>query len=178
MYIRYAIVKDRNVKFPERAHCTDAGIDFYVPEIDAKFINDFFNSKATVEANNLGVRIEEGVIIVEPGHNACIPSGIKVEIMPGKAGIFHNKSGVASKKDAVIGADTVDAYYEGEVHIDIHNIGTKPLEIKAGDKLAQMVIIPVDSAIPILCDEEDLYMDFRIEKYRGDGGFGSTNKKS
>jgi dUTP pyrophosphatase len=174
MYIRFTDV--RNVKCIERGHPTDAGLDFFMPEIDDDFVKDF----EALEANNKGAVIEEArdAIAIHPGANACIPSGIKVEIPYGHMGLFLNKSGVASKKDLIIGAQVIDTFYSGEVHIDLHNVGTDTVGIKPGEKLAQMVIVPAVAAQPILCpDEDELYIDMKSEKYREEGGFGSTDKK-
>lgn len=147
MYLRYAKVRD--VEHPERGHYTDAGIDFYVP-------NDF------------------EPITLQPGENIVIPSGIKVEIPIGYMGLFLNKSGVASKKSLVTGAQVIDPYYSGEVHLDMHNIGNNSVEIRPGDKITQMALVPVSHAQLTLCDENDLYYDFYSEEHRNEKGFGST----
>lgn len=147
MYLRYAKVRD--VKWPERGHFTDAGIDFYIPE-------DFPH------------------LILKPGDNVAIPSGIKVEIPIGYMGLFLNKSGVASKKSIVMGAQVIDPYYSGEVHLDLHNIGNEEVELRSGDKITQMVMVPIAHCQLTLCDEEDLYYDFKSEEHRNEKGFGST----
>lgn len=149
MYLRYAKVRD--VEYPERGHYSDAGIDFYVP-------NDF------------------GGAVLAPGDSVLIPSGIKVEIPIGYMGLFLNKSGVASKKSIVMGAQVIDPYYSGEVHLDLHNVGHEDVEIRPGDKITQMVLVPIAHCQLTLCDEEDLYYDFMSEEQRGERGFGSTDK--
>lgn len=147
MYLRYATVRD--VKPPTRGHFTDAGIDFYIP-------NDF------------------GPIVLNPGNNVTIPSGIKVEIPIGYMGLFLNKSGVASKKSLVMGAQVIDPYYSGEVHLDLHNIGDEAVELRPGDKITQMVLVPIAHCQLTESDEDDLYHDFQTEEYRNAKGFGST----
>jgi len=172
MFIQFTDV--RNVKHPERGHPTDAGIDFFCPKIDDKFIEDFRKIKA-----NSGVSIygTDGIYI-PPGVNAVIPSGIKVEIPYGHMGLLLNKSGVATKMKLIIGAQVIDTFYSGEVHIDLHNVGERDVIIKPDMKLVQMVIVPAIAAQPILClDEEDLYKEMKMENYRNEDGFGSTNKK-
>lgn len=150
MYLRYAIVRD--VKYPERGFWSDAGIDFFVP-------NDFAG------------------VVLAPGDSILIPSGVKVEIPPGYMGLFLNKSGVAAKKSLVMGAQVIDPYYSGEVHLDLHNVGHEEVEIQPGDKITQMVLVPIAHAQLVLCDEEDLYYDYMSGELRGEDGFGSTDKK-
>jgi len=143
--------KMRDVKSPTRAHSTDAGIDFYIP-------NDF------------------PALTLEQGESALIPSGIKVEIPFGYAGIFMNKSGVASKKGLLVGAQVIDTYYDGEVHINIHNVRNFKTTISPGDKIIQLIIFPIVPCAITEVDEKDLYSNFKTE-YRGINGFGSSDKK-
>lgn len=140
--------KCRDVKSPTRANPTDAGIDFYAP-------ND----------------IEDGSIWV--GENFCIASGIKVEIPKGWMGLFLNKSSIASKQNLLIGAQVIDTGYAGEVHIDLHNVGDVQTSIKPGQKIAQMILIPISLASIIEVPETELN---HIGE-RGTGGFGSTGDK-
>lgn len=147
MYLRYAVTRD--VKSPERGHYPDAGIDFYVP-------NDFQER------------------MLRPGDSVTIPSGIKVEIPIGYMGLFLNKSGVASKKSLVMGAQVIDPYYSGEVHLDLHNIGHGNIDIRPGDKITQMVLVPISHCQLTETDEDDLYADYTTKELRNGKGFGST----
>lgn len=148
MYLRYSRVRD--VEVPKRPYSTDAGIDFYVP-------NDF----------------EEVTLL--PGESVNIPSGIKVEIPIGYMGLFLNKSGIATKYNLIVGAQCIDTFYTGEVHINLHNIGDADVKIKPGMKIIQMVIIPV-----ICCGLQEvspfsLNEDFSKINLRNEKGFGSTS---
>ncbi len=169
MLLKYATI--RNVKMPSRGHATDAGIDFMCPKMDEQFIKDFTSK----EANAHVVFTDKGMAI-PPGCNAVIPSGVKVEIPYGYMGLFLNKSGVASKSDMLIGAQVIDTFYSGEVHVDLHNVGNDPFSVVEGMKLAQMVMVPILSCDLTLCDEEDLYDWMKPDAIRGEGGFGSTGK--
>jgi dUTP pyrophosphatase len=150
MYLRYATTRD--VKDPQRGHWPDAGIDFFIP-------NDF------------------DAMTLAPGENVLIPSGVKVEIPPGYMGLFLNKSGVASKKELLIGAQVIDPYYAGEVHIDLHNVGKNRVELRPGDKIVQMILVPISHCQLTLSDETDLYSDYVTDEFRGKNGFGSTDRK-
>lgn len=171
MYIGY--VTTREVKSPERGHPTDAGLDFFCPKIDEEFKSDFDKILA-----NDGVMIRDnGKIVIQPGQNVVIPSGIKIEIPYGHMGLFLNKSGVATKMNVLVGAQVIDTFYSGEVHIDLHNVnGSKVIIIEEGMKLIQMIIVPVVTPEPTYIGEEDLYVNMRPEKYREESGFGSTDK--
>jgi dUTP pyrophosphatase len=153
MNIKFA--KVREVESPKRGHPTDAGIDFFIPR-------DFNN----------GIPYT-----INSGKSILIPSGIKIEIPYGFMGLFLNKSGIASKKKLLIGAQVIDTFYSGEVHINLHNVSDEDITIKSDDKIVQLVIVPVVCATPEECKEEDLYKDMLMNDIRGEGGFGSTNKK-
>jgi len=72
-----------------------------------------------------------------------------------------------------------NCFYSGEVHIDVHNVGPINVYVEPGDKIAQMILTPALPCQPILCpDESDLYEDFKLENYRNEKGFGSSDKKA
>lgn len=164
--------KVRKVKSPNRAHPSDAGIDFYVPEdISAKEFNEkcsVTNDKVEFTATSDG-KVKE--IILRPGQSVLIPSGIKVKVPDGYALIYTNKSGVASKKHLMVGANTVDIGYEGECHLNLHNVGTQIQTINAGDKIVQGIMFKLGFHEPKEVVEDQLYDSAST---RGAGGFGST----
>ena len=141
--------KIREVKTPTRANSTDAGIDFFVPE----------------DQNN---------IKIFPGDSCLIPSGIKVNVPKGFALVAFNKSGIAVKKQLYAGACVVDCGYQGEVHINLTNVGKEEQYIKPGDKIIQFVLLPLGDPNLFELEEDELY---ETESSRGDGGFGSTGTK-
>ena len=178
MLLKYATI--RNVRDPERGHPTDAGIDFFMPVIDDDFKNYFsglsanFNY-ASQEEQVKFIKIGSGEgLQIPPGSNALIPSGIKVEIPYGYAGIFLNKSGISSKQDLLIGGQVIDTFYSGEVHIDLHNVGVEIKVLETRQKVAQMILIPYLACDLTLVGEEQLYDWMQQEEYRGEGGHGST----
>lgn len=148
--LRFARVRD--VKAPQRAHETDAGIDFFVPD-------------------DWRPGIAECSKIISPGESALIPSGVHVDVPRGWALIFFNKSGVASKKQLDVLACVVDCGYHGEVHLNVVNNGSTPQTITAGDKLLQGVLLPVGQHATV---EETLDNLYKEATARGAGGFGST----
>ena len=138
--------KVRDVKSPSRGTDQSAGLDFFVP-------ND----------------VEEFTIL--PGCSVNIPSGIKVMFPYGHAGIYFNKSGVGSK-GLLVGACVVDSDYRGEVHLNIHNVSTKEVSFKPGQKLVQMLVMPISMVAPLEIDNSNY--DSYAPTERGEGGFGST----
>lgn len=146
------ITKVREVKTPVRGTPGSAGIDFFVPD-------DF-----------------PGTHFLIPGQAVNIPSGIHVRLPQGTALIAMNKSGMAVKKDLQVGASVIDEDYQGEVHLHVRNIGTDMQEINPGDKLVQMLLVPIIyNDVQIVDSLEDLYKGETTE--RGTGGFGSTGTK-
>jgi len=143
------IAKVCSVKTPERGTENSAGIDFFVPDSAEK-------------------------IVLTPNEDAIIPSGIHVQVPKGHMLVAMNKSGVATKKKLIVGAQVVDEDYQGEIHIHVINTGKSTTEITRGAKLVQFILIPVNYAMPELVGIGDLY---KSETGRGKGGFGSTGEK-
>ena len=160
------VARIRDVKLPERGTSKSAGIDFFVP-------NTFIETT------------------VEPGRDLLIPSGIRADVPAGYMLMAAEKSGVVTSKDAmilngrtpkpdsyntvvVLGAKIVDEDYQGEIHIHIINVGTEPVVIKPGKKLAQFILVPVSYDGIEEVAESDLFAE---ASERGEGGFGSTNKE-
>ena len=141
--------KIKDVKTPTRANSTDAGIDFFIPNTDQP-------------------------ICLSPGHSCFIPSGIKVNVPEGYALIAFNKSGIAVKKSLHVGACVVDHGYQGEVHINLTNVGTENITLEPGDKIVQFVLLPLGEPTVQEVQEAELYSEV---SNRGDGGFGSTGDK-
>ena len=85
-----------------------------------------------------------------------------------------NKSGIASKRQLITGACVVDAGYDGEIFVNLQNIGPRPQVIEPGQKIAQAVLLPI-----VLPDfeviEEDLV--YGTKTSRGPGALGSTGDK-
>ena len=114
--------------------------------------------------------------IVRPNESILIHGGIKVKIPTGYALIFFNKSGVAAKRSLVLGSCVVDQDYQGELIYNLHNIGTDPQRLYAGDKIVQGILLPVSHAsVHEVSSEEELYGGVTTE--RGGGGFGSSGDK-
>jgi dUTP pyrophosphatase len=109
---------------------------------------------------------------LEPAERAAIPTGIAVSIPKGHAGFVHARSGRALKEGlALVNAPgLIDSGYRGEIKVIVVNLDARsPIDIKRGDKIAQLVIQPVATVAPVIVDE-------LRPSDRGEGGFGSTGR--
>lgn len=124
---------------PTRGHSGDAGLDLYASE-DA-----FIPADGTM----------------------AVPTGIAIQIPTGFVGDVRPRSGKTLYSKLRVQYGTVDAPYRGEIKVICDNIGKDGLYIKRGEKIAQIVILPVPEFTPF-------EFDFLGETTRGEGGFGST----
>ena len=116
-------------------------------------------------------------IQIQPGESLVLGTGLKFGVPHGYMIQIMNRSGNAAKKQLMVGACVVDSGYNGEVFVNLHNIGPKPQTIEAGMKIAQAVVIP---ALPVRFLEtrnDNLYDWWPITiSGRGDGALGSTGE--
>ena len=140
-------------KEPSRANPSDAGLDvYYCP-------NDPSVSSASIK----------------PGGSMLLPTGLSFGVPHGYMLQVCNRSSMGAKRSLVVGAHIVDSGYEGEVFIDLHNIGTEVQYVASGDKIAQLVLVPVVHFRPVQLQGTGLYRDDITISNRGAGALGSTN---
>lgn len=132
-------------KLPHRAHSTDAGADIFYCPTDNK------------------------VKLLHPGESSMIPTGVRTEIPTGYMLEVKNKSGIASKRQLIVGACVIDSGYDGEIFVNLHNIGLGTQVVNPGEKVAQVVLVPVKT-----CTFAEAKGKINDSSSRGDGGFGST----
>jgi dUTP pyrophosphatase len=127
---------------PTRAHDNDAGLDLYAAE------------KARIV----------------PGARVSIGTGLSVAIPDGLAGLVLPRSGLALKHGVTLvnSPGLIDPGYRGEVRVVLLNTDkTTDFQVKLGDRIAQLLLVPIAVASPMEADELD-------ESARGAAGFGST----
>jgi len=163
--------KVRNVKSPTRGTERSAGIDFYVPEFDERFVSDLKSKNGPIIFEYDGEKPIPDIALY-PRKRILIPSGIHVKIHHKFALIGHNKSGVASKKGLDILANVVDEDYQGEIHLNVVNTGDDIVYIIPNEKLVQFILTPVLYAK--LQEVDTLEGLYPQQTERGAGGFGST----
>jgi len=161
MILRYAKAHTYVIS-PSRKNPSDAGIDvFFCPDVEP--------NKMDPKKNMLS-----GSIVVHPGKNSKLRTGLKFEIPHGYMLEVKNRSSMSSKKDLIVGGGVLDAGYAGEVSVILHNVSNSPQLIEPGDKIAQLVLIPVVHFDAAICDEGELYNREITISNRGTDGFGSS----
>lgn len=125
---------------PTRAHHDDAGLDLY--------------------------SVED--VALAPGQGSLVKTGIAVAVPQGHAGLIADRSSLARRGLKTAGG-VIDAGYRGELGILLWNISGEPQKLKKGERLAQLLIVPV--ATPAVVETAEL-----DETKRGANGFGSTGK--
>ena len=135
------VLDDEKAKLPTYAHDSDAGADVY--SVDT--------------------------ITVEPGKTVLVSTGIRTEIPLGYEIQLRPRSGMSAKTPMRIANSpaTIDANFRGVIKVIMHNTGNEPYTINTGDRIAQMVIMPV----PMIEWEE---VNELSSSDRGEGGYGST----
>lgn len=134
------VMLDKGAFAPVRAHDTDAGMD---------------------------LRAKEGVTIL-PHSSAVIGTGTHVELPEGTAGIMFSKSGLNVKHD-LTSTGVVDEGYDGEIMVKLYNHGDKTYQVNAGDKVTQLLVIPV------LYEPVEIVNEIKGGERSGNG-FGSTGR--
>ena len=115
------------------------------------------------------LRAREDVVLL-PGERKLVPTGVAIALPDGFVALIHPRSGLATKHGLTIvnAPGTVDAGYRGEISVTLLNTdSTQPIELRRGDRIAQMVIQRVEYAQFIPVSELS-------GSVRGTGGFGST----
>ena len=146
--------KRENAKSPMRANPSDAGLDvFYCPKDP-----------------------QVSSCSIKPGENMLLETGLRFGIPHGYMLQVCNRSSMGAKRSLVVGAHVIDSGYEGEVFIDLHNIGSEQQTISTGDKIAQLVLVPVVHFRPQKTNPLSLYHGQGLTiSERGDGALGSTD---
>jgi dUTP pyrophosphatase len=113
-----------------------------------------------------------GDVVIAPGERKLIPTGIAIGIPDNGAGAFiFPRSSVSSKYGVSLAncVGVVDSDYRGEIKVPLINHSSEPYTVRDGDRIAQIVIMPVILPDFVQTDELD-------DTARGEGGFGSTGR--
>jgi dUTP pyrophosphatase len=137
--IKMKIMLDKGAYMPIRGHKDDAGLDLRTPV----------------------------AFSILPGGSAKIDTGVHIDIRPGLVGMLKSKSGL-NVKHGITSEGVIDAGYTGSIVVKLYNHGTDAVAFSAGDKITQLVLLPV--YIP----DELVVVDGFEQTDRGSNGFGST----
>ena len=135
------VVLDKNAKLPQKAHNVDAGFDLFSKE-----------SK-----------------IIRARSHETFDTGVHMEIPEGYVGFLKSKSGLNVKFN-LTSEGVIDCGYTGSIIVKIYNHGDQDYIVAKGDKITQIVILPIPEVELNLVDELNTYTE------RGSNGFGSTGK--
>ena len=142
---REEIVKVRRVDdaatFPTKANLSDAGFDLYSVEN----------------------------IIIAPQSRKTIRTGIALEMPKNMAGLVWPRSGLSVKSGIDVLAGVIDSGYRGEIMVCLYNTSKEVVDIKHGDRIAQIIF----QEVPVVTMEVHSTLG---SSQRGDNGFGSTGK--
>ena len=110
-------------------------------------------------------------LTIGPGRRAMVPCGFAIALPQGFEAQVRPRSGLAAKYGVTVlnSPGTIDADYRGEVKVVLINLGEETFEIRRGDRIAQMVVAPVDAVGFTVKETLD-------ETERGSGGHGSTGR--
>jgi len=111
----------------------------------------------------------ERPLVLEPGQRVAVPTGLVLEIPRGFEGQVRPRSGLALRHGLTVAnaPGTIDADYRGELKVLLVNLGSEPVTVTRGERIAQLVIAPVVRA-------GFHEVDSLGTTPRGSGGFGST----
>ena len=111
-------------------------------------------------------------VVLAPGERRAIPTGFAIALPPGTEGQVRPRSGLALREGLTVAnaPGTIDADYRGEIQVLLVNLGDRPVTIRRGDRIAQLVVAP---ALRAEWSPSDALPPTR----RGDGGFGHTGSE-
>ncbi|HWQ60475.1 MAG TPA: dUTP diphosphatase [Candidatus Fimivivens sp.] len=132
---------DPRAKLPVRAHEGDAGLDLHA-----------------LSGCSIG-----------PGERASVPTGIAIAVPMGHVGLILDRSGLAVKHGITTLGGVIDSTYRGEWGVIVLNTSDEPYEVAAGERIAQILVVPI--ALPDVCEVSELDATMR-----GEGRFGSTGR--
>lgn len=137
---RIKVQLDDGAYMPEKAHATDAGYDLRA----------------------------RGDAVIMPGEAECFDTGVHVELPEGTAGFLKSKSGL-NVKHGITSEGVIDCGYTGTIVAKLYNHGHEPYRVHAGDKITQLVILPVAQLDLMQADKLG-------DTERGAAGFGSSGR--
>jgi len=136
-------------------------------------MNDYLPAYATTGSAGLDLRAcIDAPITLQPGESQLIPTGLAMHIAnPAYAVMILPRSGLGHKHGIVLGnlVGLIDSDYQGPLMVSAWNRGTETFVLQPMERLAQMVIVPVQQV------EFEIVDEF-VDSDRGEGGFGSTGR--
>lgn len=138
--------------------------------------NDAWPLPAYATAASAGLDLRAALdapLALQPGDTALVPSGLAIHLAdPALCAVVLPRSGLGHRHGIVLGNGTglIDADYQGPLMISVWNRSREPYTIEPGDRIAQLVVLPIVRAALQVVDTFD-------ESERGSGGFGHTGTR-
>ena len=173
----------RDTKRPVRGTDQAAGIDFFMPFYNEQFEEDLRKKNAAANLVYTHTTDDEGneqlTVIIPPHERINVPSGVHTYMLPEQSALIAaNKSGVSTKKGLIFTCQVIDSDYTGEIHLGLVNTSNEPTSITTGDKLVQFIHTPIYFSELERIQDRAVFDDMHKGSQRGDGAFGSTDKKN
>jgi dUTP pyrophosphatase len=176
-HVEWTTVSNETAVFSTDAGASGAGTDnhgtYGAPtlEVRLKMLDEGLEAPSYAHPGDAGadLRAREDVYLA-PGERKLVPTGVSIALPNGFVALIHPRSGLATKHGLTVvnAPGTVDAGYRGEIAVTLLNTDQhKAIELKRGDRIAQMVIQRVEYARFVAVDELS-------GSAGGAGGFGST----
>lgn len=140
-------------------------------QIQLKMLDDGLEAPSYAHPGDAGADLRARTdVFLAPGERKLVPTGVSIALPNGFVALIHPRSGLATKHGLTVvnAPGTVDAGYRGEISVTLLNTDqNQAIELKRGDRIAQMVIQRVEYAQFVAVEELS-------DTARGTGGFGST----
>ena len=150
-------------------------------KLDAKILDprlgDEFPLPSPATAGSAGVDLRamiDAPLTLEPGQRELIPTGLSIHVKdPNWCAMLMPRSGQGHKRGLILGntIGLIDSDYQGPLMVSLWNRGQSPQTIEIGERIAQMVLVPV--ALP----QFNWVAEYSDESERGTGGYGSSGTK-
>lgn len=141
-------------------------------DVKIKYLSDKATEPRYATDGSLGMDLSAALsepVVIKPGERVAVPTGIAIQIPDGWGAFVFPRSGLSLKSGITMCncVGVIDTDYTGELKAAVINISDKEFTVNSGDRIAQLVFLPVEKARFVSAEELD-------DTDRGDGGFGST----
>ena len=141
-WVMRVCVDDNDAQMPARVHLGDAGYDLYT-------------STRT---------------IIPAGQFRDVPCGIRIQLPPHHWGLIKGRSSTLRRRGLLVNEAVIDNGYIGQIYVGCWNLGNKTEYVEVGDRVGQLILLPIVAAPLIGVDSDDL----ESPDGRGENGFGSS----
>lgn len=141
-------------------------------DVKIKYLSDKATEPRYATDGSLGMDLSAALsepVVIKPRERVAVPTGIAIQIPDGWGAFVFPRSGLSLKSGITMCncVGVIDTDYTGELKAAVINVSDKEFTVNSGDRIAQLVFLPVEKARFVSAEELD-------DTDRGDGGFGST----